>query len=152
MRGCENFKTIWLRVLCSHFYHLSQLQESFHFIFVIFSPFYVLLFQSPIWQNDYVMKLCKFTIDDLCKIFIEFLSYLSCLWSFLTNYSLFFHLVTSTLNQCEKMNVWKVSWNKRLQVTSPIYYHPTFDLPCLSYFLFFTFHQSWLGFCFSLHF
>ncbi len=150
MRGCESFKTIWLRILCSLFYHLPTTRE-LSFSICCFFSFFCVFFLSPLWQNDYVMKYCKFTAYDLCKIFIQFLSYLSCFLSFLINYSLFSHLVTSTLNQCEIMNVWKTSWNKRSQVASPIYYQPTFDLPYLSYFLFFTFHQSWLGFCFSLH-
>ncbi len=114
--------------------------------------FYSLFFLSPLGQFDYVMKYCKFTTYDFCKIFILFLNYFSCFWSFFTNNSMFSHLVTSTLNQCEKMNVWKASWNKRSQVASPIYYHPTSNLPYISYLLFSTFHQSWLGFCFSLHF
>jgi hypothetical protein len=61
MRGCESFKTIWLRVLCFVFYHLSTITRKFSYSISFFFSFLSVAF--------FVSSMTKWLCDEIMLVY-----------------------------------------------------------------------------------
>jgi hypothetical protein len=149
MKGHESFKTLWLKVMCNLFYHLSPTIRNLSFSMHCFKSFLCIFYFTFItkWLCEIMMVYNLWPLQNLHSILRLPFSFLSSL----TNYSLFFTLSPQLYSITWRSELARSKLKQEVVSCKPyLLYCPIFGPSYLSYFFTFTFLQTWL--CFLSHF